>query len=219
MRIKDSLKTLKVNEVFISIQGEGNFAGFPCFFIRLSGCNLRCTYCDTRYAYNHGRVYTISDLIDKWSESRLQLVEITGGEPLLQRNVLFLMDFFLAKECICLIETNGSISLKAISNKIIKIVDWKTPGSGFHKSFNMENLRYISRNDQIKFVITSKNDYLWARQQVLTMGLSNLCTVIFSPAYGLIEPVELADWILKDKLNVKFQLQLHKILWGDRPGV
>jgi len=219
VKTKDFNGELRINEIFISIQGEGNFAGFPCFFIRLSGCNLRCTYCDTKYAYEKGSTFSIKELIERWSKSKIYLVEITGGEPLLQNDVIPLMDFFLSQGCTCLIETNGTISLKPLSQQIVKIVDWKTPGSGFHKSFHEENLRYISSNDQIKFVITSKEDYLWAKNKVISKKLFYLCTVIFSPAFGLVKPSQLAKWILEDNLEVKFQLQLHKTLWGDRPGV
>ncbi|MBW2164444.1 MAG: radical SAM protein [Deltaproteobacteria bacterium] len=180
---------LSVSETFVSLQGEGAWAGWPCFFIRLSGCNLRCTYCDTRYAYNEGEKRDIPGLIKEWRQSRIGLVQVTGGEPLLQTETLILLD------------------------------DRKTPGSGMGKFFLKENLQWLNQGDQLKFVITDREDYEWAREEVIRLCLSCYTEVLFSPAGGGLAPFHLAEWIIADRLSVRFQIQLHKILWGEKRGI
>jgi 7-carboxy-7-deazaguanine synthase len=209
---------LSVSETFVSLQGEGVWTGWPCFFIRLSGCNLRCTYCDTRYAYNGGEKRDIQDLIDEWRQSRIALVQVTGGEPLLQPETLALLEALLNKGAKVLLETNGSLALRNVPRGIIKIVDRKTPGSGMEESFLEENLRWLNKGDQLKFVITDREDYEWARQEVLRLCLSSYTEVLFSPSWGGPAPFQLAEWIIADRLSVRFQIQLHKILWGEKRG-
>jgi 7-carboxy-7-deazaguanine synthase len=209
---------LSVSETFVSLQGEGVWTGWPCFFIRLSGCNLRCTYCDTRYAYNGGEKRDIQDLIDEWRQSRIALVQVTGGEPLLQPETLALLEALLNKGAKVLLETNGSLALRNVPRGIIKIVDRKTPGSGMEESFLEENLRWLNKGDQLKFVITDREDYEWARQEVLRLCLSSYTEVLFSPSWGGPAPFHLAEWIIADRLSVRFQIQLHKILWGEKMG-
>ncbi len=212
-------ETLLVSETFSSIQGEGTRAGVPCFFIRLAGCNLRCNYCDTQYAYQGGENYSVSRLVEMWQESGLAHVLITGGEPLLQKGVFSLMEELLAKGAICLLETNGSLTVAGVPHGVCKIVDWKTPGSGFGDSFTKENLRYLSFKDEIKFVITSREDYIWSRDIIVKKALWLFTNVLMSPAYGQVNPQDLATWILNDRLYVRLQLQLHKAIWGEKRGV
>ncbi len=212
-------KTLRVSEVFTSIQGEGRHSGLPCFFIRLTGCNLRCSYCDTKYAYYDGKPIPIKELLRLWEKSGLRLVQITGGEPLLSPNVYDLLDIFLANGAKCILETNGSLSISNVPPEVIKVLDWKTPGSGVGQSFLKENLRYISFKDQIKFVITSEEDYRWAKRIIEKNFLSEICEVLVSPAWGQVDAKCLANWVIEDKLQARFQIQLHKFLWGDKRGV
>jgi len=210
---------LRVTEVFTSLQGEGDHAGWPCFFIRLTGCNLRCTYCDSTYAYFEGEEMKVEEVLMRWRKSGVGLVQITGGEPLLQTGVIPLMKDLLRAGAEVLLETNGSLSLQEVPVGVVKVVDRKTPGSGMAHAWLSENLRFLGVDDQIKCVLTSESDYLWARDWVNACGLSFFTQVIFSPAWGLLSPQELARWILRDGLQVRLQLQFHKLLWGDRRGV
>ncbi len=206
-------------ETFSSIQGEGSFSGYPCFFIRLAGCNLRCGYCDTSYSHGPGQKTKITDILSVWERSRIPLVLVTGGEPLLQPGVYRLMERLMKAGATCLLETNGSLSVASVPARVVKILDWKTPASGFGSSFLTENLRFISKNDQIKFVIVSKSDYEWVLNRVREYYLYNLCEVIFSPASGTLAPEQLASWMMKDLPRARLQVQLHRILWGERKGV
>jgi 7-carboxy-7-deazaguanine synthase len=210
---------LSVSETFVSLQGESVWAGWPCFFIRLSGCNLRCTYCDTRYAYNEGEKRDIPGLIDEWRQSRIALVQVTGGEPLLQSETLTLLDGLVNEGAKVLLETNGSLALGNVPREVIKIVDRKTPGSGMEESFLAENLRWLNQGDQLKFVITDRKDYEWAREEVIRLRLLFYTEVLFSPAWGGLPPFQLAEWIIADRLSVRFQIQLHKIIWGEKRGI
>ena len=199
----------------MSIQGEGAHAGLPCFFIRLSGCNLRCSYCDTQYAYKGGTERDINDLTAEWKRSGINLVQITGGEPLLQPGVYSLMEALLGMGAEVLLETNGSLSIKDVPSKVVKVVDRKTPGSGESGAWKQDNLRFINRGDQIKFVITDRDDYMWAKKEVASNLLTSYAHVIFSAAWDVLSPSDLASWIIEDRLAVRFQMQLHKILWGN----
>ncbi|RPI52762.1 MAG: radical SAM protein [Deltaproteobacteria bacterium] len=212
-------KSLSVSEIFLSLQGEGAWAGWPCFFIRLSGCNLRCTYCDTRYAYNKGEKRDIPGLIKEWRQSRIGLVQVTGGEPLLQAETLILLEALVNEGAKVLLETNGSMALRNIPREVIKIVDRKTHGSGMGNFFLKENLCWLNQGDQLKFVITDREDYEWAREEVIRLCLSYYTEVLFSPAWGGLAPFQLAEWIIADRLSVRFQIQLHKILWGEKRGI
>ncbi len=210
---------LRVTEIFISLQGEGAHVGWPCFFVRLTGCNLRCSYCDSTYAYSGGVDMDLKEVLSIWRKSGIRLVQITGGEPLLQSAAIGLMRNLLNAGADVILETNGSVSLQNVPERVVKVVDRKTPGSGMEYAWLPENLRFMNFKDQIKCVLTSEADYLWARDWVRSCGLSFFAQVIFSPAWGRIAPRELANWILRDGLQVRLQLQLHKLLWGDRRGV
>lgn len=206
---------MKVCELFTSIQGESTYAGTPCTFIRLSGCNLRCSYCDTTYSYEEGTEMSIDTIIDRVSEAGLCLVEITGGEPLLQQDeVLELTKRLLDAGYKVLIETNGTMNIGSLDSRVIVIMDVKTPASTMSGKSDLSNLTHIKPDDQIKFVICDRNDYDWSKKIVLEHGLLKRCTVLFSPAMGCISPRELAGWILQDRLDVRLNMQLHKIIYN-----
>ena len=204
---------LKVNEIFYSIQGESTFSGLPCVFIRLTGCNLRCSYCDTTYAYEEGENLSVSLIMEKVEQFNCNLVEITGGEPLLQSACAELAKSLVMKGKTVLVETNGSIDISPLSSPIIRIVDIKCPGSGEHKKNFWKNLEHLRYNDNIKFVITDKNDFSWAVQIVQNYALLERAQVIFSPAFNLLAPELLARWILESTLPIRMQLQIHKYIW------
>ena len=219
---------LEVSELFYSIQGESSYSGYPCVFIRLAGCNLRCSYCDTSYSYDEeSRQIPISAILEYVEKFPDSLVEITGGEPLLQENVYLLMDKLLGYRYRVLIETNGSISLNRIPDKVCVIVDVKCPGSGAGDSFLLENLQIIKnrlQNDlgstEVKFVITDRFDYQWAKQFIHQHDLKRNVPITFSPVLSEIDPAQLGEMILTDRLPVRLQLQLHTILWPEeRRGV
>jgi 7-carboxy-7-deazaguanine synthase len=207
---------IKVNEIFYNIQGESLYAGLPCTFVRLSGCNLRCVYCDTRYAYEEGAWMPINDIIKAVAAYPCRLVEITGGEPLFQEQTPDLISTLIENGYTLLLETNGSMDIRPVDPRCIKIIDVKCPGSGESEKNNFKNLKHLSAHDQIKFVITNKNDYEFAKN-ILATTWPESCPVpvLFSPAYNIMEPAVLADWILKDGLDARLHLQLHKIVWPD----
>jgi len=212
--------TLKVNEIFKSIQGESTFAGLLCVFIRLAGCNLRCTYCDTAYAYGEGRDWKIPDLITRIAEYGCKLVEITGGEPLLQDETRNLAKKLILQGFNVLIETNGSFDISVVDKRVVVIMDVKCPGSGMSRKNLWKNIDFLKHNDEVKFVISNKKDYLWAKSKIREFNLYQRCNILLSAVHGKLEPYELAEWILKDNLQVRFQLQLHKYIWEpDRRGV
>jgi 7-carboxy-7-deazaguanine synthase len=210
----DSETYLKIAELFYSIQGESSFAGYPCFFIRLADCNLRCTYCDTRYAYEEEHPsFSISHILAELGKYPGSIVEVTGGEPLLQKGVYPLMEKLLAAGRTVLLETNGSISLADVPDEVVKIVDMKCPDSSMHEQMNFGNFDFLTQKDEIKFLLSSKNDYSWATQLVREYNLQDLATVTFSPVTSTLTPATLAGWILEDQLPVRLQLQLHTIVW------
>lgn len=216
---------LDISEKFFSIQGESTYAGRPCVFIRLTGCNLRCSYCDARYTYEEtGKKIAVSRLVDYASGYPGAIVEITGGEPLLQENVYLLMDRLLATDRTILLETNGSMNLEKVPGDVIKIVDIKCPDSGMHEKMHPANPDHISEKDEIKFVISSRPDYEWAVTFIKTHlsadpGRYEKWTengrILLSPAAGRLKPDQLAKWILVDNLNARLQIQLHKMLWPE----
>lgn len=208
--------TLKVCETFLSIQGESTFTGRPCYFIRLSGCNLRCRYCDTRYAYLEGENRDIKDLVGEALRSGVNTIEVTGGEPLLQNDTPALLASLVEHGCTVLLETNGSISLKRVPGPVVKVMDLKCPSSGMSARMDFENIRYLEGKDQVKFVIQNAADYLWARSKIEEFRISEIAEVLISPVWGKIEANTLAGWILEDRLNVRLQIQLHKYLWSDK---
>lgn len=204
---------LKVNEIFFSIQGESSKSGLPCVFVRLTDCDLRCTYCDTEYAFFEGTVKTIEEIIEEVQSYHCMLVEITGGEPLLQNDVHELMKRLCDLNYEVLLETGGHILVDRIDSRVKKIIDMKTPSSGMMKHNEYNNLELATVNDEIKFVIGTREDYNWAKSLIASYGLSEKLTVLLSPVFNELSPQQLVEWILEDKLNVRLQLQLHKFIW------
>lgn len=212
--------SLRVNEIFYSIQGESTYAGRPCVFVRLTGCNLRCRWCDTTYAFHEGEQRSIEQVLEQVRGYKCPLVEITGGEPLLQEAVHLLIDRLLLEGYEVLIETGGSLSIDRLDRRVVKILDLKAPGSGMDPHNNLENLQHLDKKDQIKFVVADRRDYEWARQVMAEHALAEKAHILFSPVLGELHPRELAEWILTDRLNVRLQIQLHKYLWDpSRRGV
>jgi 7-carboxy-7-deazaguanine synthase len=205
---------MKVCEIFASIQGESSYAGVLCTFVRMSGCNLRCSYCDTVYAYEEGTELTEDEIMEKVHAMGLRTVEITGGEPLLQTGVIPLTKRLLDHGFRVLMETNGSQDIRQVDRRAVLIPDLKTPGSGMANTFLMSNL------DHLKFVITGREDYEWSRNFVKEHSLTGRCTLLFSPAFGMLHPRDLSQWIIEERLEVRLNLQLHKYIYGpDARGV
>ena len=214
--------TLKVNEIFYSIQGESSYAGRPCVFVRLTGCNLRCSYCDTQYAYEEGEVLEIVEIIDRVASYNCRLVEVTGGEPLIQTETPALISRLLDEGYEVLLETNGSQDIRQVDVRCVKIVDIKCPSSAGADKNDFKNLNRLSDKDEIKFVIGDKGDYEYAKEKLalLKSNPQTTQTVHFSPVFGKLEPKDLAEWIKEDRLDVRLHLQLHKIIWEpDQRGV
>ena len=214
-------KTLTVTEVFRSIQGESTWAGLPCTFVRLTFCDLRCSYCDTAYAFYRGEKMPLTAILDRVERFGVKLVEITGGEPLLQKNVHPLMTELCDRGYRVLIETSGAHDISAIDPRVHRIMDLKTPGSGEARRNRLANIAHLTQRDEVKFVIGSREDYLWSKQMVEEHGLAQRChCVLFSPVFDRIEPRDIVQWMLEDRLPVRFQLQLHKFIWApDTQGV
>ena len=206
--------TLTVNEIYRSIQGESTWAGWPCVFVRLAFCDLRCTYCDTEYAFYEGKKQTLPDIIDAVAAYRCPLVEITGGEPLLQKNVLPLMASLADAGLTVLLETSGAHDISSVDPRVHRIMDLKTPGSAEVQRNLFSNIEHLTQRDEVKFVIGSREDYEWSHEKVLGYKLPDRCrAVLFSPIFGRIDPREIVEWILADNLRVRFQLQMHKFIW------
>ena len=210
---KDSL--IKINEIYHSIQGESTHTGRPCVFIRLTYCNLRCTYCDSEYAFYKGKKMTIPDIITKIKTYNCNLVEVTGGEPLLQANCIDLLNQLVKNKYEVMLETSGSLPIKSVPNSVIKIVDFKCPSSKMDKKNLWSIVDNLKIHDEIKFVIGDKNDFNWTCQKIKEFSLLEKCTVLFSPVYNILEPRLLSNWILKSNLNVRLQLQTHKYIWDE----
>lgn len=204
---------LKICELFLGIQGESTYAGCPCIFIRLTGCNLRCVFCDTQYAYEEGTEWDIATVLKALWKYPFKLACITGGEPLLQKKVYDLMKVLDEKGYHILLETNGSIPLGDVPPQVIKIMDLKTPGSGELIKNCYENISHLRKHDEIKFVLCSFDDYLWAKEKMDEYKLDTICHVLLSPAWGILNPAELAEWMLKDGVHARLQLQIHRIIW------
>ena len=206
---------LTVNEIFHSIQGESTHTGRPCVFVRLTGCDLRCVWCDTPYAFHEGRKLDVDEVVAAVEQYRCDLVEITGGEPLLQEDVYPLMDRLLATGATVLLETGGHVSVARVPAAVVKVVDVKCPGSGQCDRNAWDNLSRLTDRDQVKFVIADRVDYEFARDVVRRHTLETRCgTVLFSAVHDLLPPARLAEWMLADRLPVRLQIQLHKHLWG-----
>jgi 7-carboxy-7-deazaguanine synthase len=208
--------SLVVNEIFYSIQGESTFAGLPCVFVRLTACHLRCRWCDTDYAFTEGRRMHLPEIVETVAAYPCDLVEVTGGEPLLQPGVHALMATLADLGKTVLLETSGALPIETVDPRVVKIMDLKCPGSGEAQANRYENLEHLGPRDQIKFVIADRGDYLWARQTIERHGLVGRWPLLFSPVHGELEPVTLAGWVLEDHLPVRLQLQLHKYVWS--PG-
>jgi 7-carboxy-7-deazaguanine synthase len=204
---------MRINEIFYSLQGESSYAGYPFIFVRLSGCNLRCSYCDTTYAFEEGQEYPVSQVVAQVQSYGRCPVLITGGEPLLQGEVYSLMKLLLDAGYKVLLETSGSLSVENVDSRIVKILDIKCPSSGESVANLWSNLLYLDAKDEVKFVIGTREDYQYARQVCDRYRLQDRCQVLFSPVFGVLAARELADWILKDRLPVRLQIQLHKHLW------
>jgi len=205
---------LKVNEIYFSVQGESTAAGLPCVFVRLTYCNLRCTYCDTEYAFYEGKDISIPEIISEVKKYECKLVEITGGEPLVQmEECLELMKQLCIDGFEVLIETGGSLPIKDIDPGVKIIMDLKCPSSGMEKKNLYENIDYLKPTDELKFVIGCREDYDWTKEIILKYSLVKKCEILFSVVFGKLEPVQLVNWILEDKLKVRFQLQMHKFIW------
>ena len=209
--------TLKINEIYESIQGESSWAGWRCVFVRLTACDLRCTYCDTEYAFYEGKKRALPEILAEVLATECPLVEITGGEPLLQRNVHPLMTALCDAGRTVLIETSGAHDISLIDPRVHRIMDLKTPGSGECARNLWSNIPHLAKRDEVKCVIGSREDYEWSREKVREHDLTNRCGgVLFSPIFGRIEPREIVEWIVADKLPVRFQLQMHKFIWEPR---
>ncbi len=207
-------RTLTVNEIYHSIQGESTWAGEPCVFVRLTFCDLRCTYCDTEYAFYEGKKMTLPAIVETVKAFECSLVEVTGGEPLLQKNVLPLMTMLADEGHTVLLETSGAHDISNVDARVHRIMDLKTPGSGEVARNLFANIEHLTPRDEVKCVIGSREDYEWSREQVRQHDLTARCrAVLFSPIFGRIEPRQIVDWILEDKLPVRFQLQMHKFIW------
>jgi len=204
---------LAVNEIFHSIQGESSFAGLPCVFVRLSGCNLRCVWCDTAYAFDGGFPMEIAEVLRRVAAYDCRLVEITGGEPMLQPEVIPLMEGLLKQGHEVLLETGGSLPIENVPAGVSRIIDIKCPGSGFSDANHWENLDNLRRGDELKFVLAGRADYEWAADQIRLRNLAGRYPLIFTPVHGELDPGELAGWIVEDRLRVRVQVQLHKLLW------
>jgi 7-carboxy-7-deazaguanine synthase len=204
---------LRVNEVFHSIQGEGTRAGVPCVFIRLTGCHLRCAWCDTAYAFHEGEWMLLEDVLARVREYRCPTVEVTGGEPLLQPAVYPLLARLADEFATVLLETSGALPIDTVDPRVVRIVDVKCPGSGEAGRNQWPNIDLLTPRDEVKFVLAGRGDYDWARDVLARYDLLARCPVIFAPVHGLLAPADLARWILEDRLNVRLGLQLHKLIW------
>jgi len=205
---------LRVNEIFHSIQGESTHAGRPCVFVRLTYCNLRCTYCDTEYAFYEGEERPVEAIVDEIRAYGCDLVEVTGGEPLIQDETVALLRLLRDEGFEVLLETSGAWPVEVVPDGVRVVMDLKTPGSGMVDRNRWENLRHLGPEDEVKFVLCDRDDYEWAKGVVEEHGLGGRRTVIFGPAWGSLEPRDLAEWILADRLPVRMQLQLHKMIWS-----
>jgi len=204
---------IKINEIYLSVQGESTHTGLPCIFIRLTGCNLRCSWCDTAYAFHEGKNMSIDEILQKVENFGIHLVEITGGEPLMQDNVYTLMRRLIEKGYKVMLETGGSISLERVPKDVIKIMDLKCPGSGEQEKNNLDNLKLLAPHDEVKFVILDKKDYEWSRDIIKKYKINETAHVLLSPVFDKLELKEMVKWILEDRLPVRLQTQLHKIIW------
>ena len=209
---------LRITEIFYSLQGESSFVGLPTVFIRLTGCPLRCGYCDTAYAFSGGEWMQVSEILQQIKHYKTTTVCVTGGEPLAQRYCGDLLKQLCDEGYRVSIETSGSIDISQVDSRVIRIMDIKTPGSGEESKNRYENIQYLTQNDEVKFVLCNREDYDWSKEVIDKYKLPEKTKVLFSPVHEGVSPADLADWIISDQLNVRFQFQLHKFLWNDEPG-
>jgi 7-carboxy-7-deazaguanine synthase len=210
--------TLRITEIFFSLQGETSRVGLPTVFVRLTGCPLRCGYCDTAYAFHGGESLELAEILGRVAVYGTHHVTVTGGEPLAQKHAPLLLRRLADAGYSVSLETSGALDVSAVDVRISKILDLKTPGSGECARNLWTNLEHLTPHDEIKFVVCDEQDYVWAREQLLRRRLDALCPVLLSPVHGGLEPRRLAEWILRDRLPVRMQLQMHKLLWGETPG-
>ena len=211
--------TLRITEIFLSLQGEANTVGYPTVFVRLTGCPLRCQYCDSAYAFSGGQIETLADILDQVASYNVSRVTVTGGEPLAQPSVFALMTALVDRQFSVSLETSGALPVDRVDPRVVKVLDIKTPDSAeVHRNL-WDNIAHLQPHDQIKFVVCSRGDYDWARIKCDQYQLfDRVADVLFSPSHGVLDPGELADWIVADRLPARMQMQLHKLLWGDVPG-
>ena len=210
--------SLRVSEIFFSLQGETSRIGLPTVFIRLTGCPLRCGYCDTAYAFSGGETLSIAGILDQVASYKTEYVTVTGGEPMAQKHCLFLLVALCDARYSVSLETSGALDLSEVDSRVSRIMDIKTPGSGEVDRNLWNNLSVLTRQDEIKFVLCDEDDYRWAREVIWSRNLQRVCPILFSPVHGNLDPALLASWILRDQLPVRMQVQLHKLLWGEGPG-
>ena len=205
---------LKINEIYYSVQGESTHAGRPCIFIRLTYCNLRCTYCDTEYAFYEGKDMEISEIINEIQQWDCNLVEVTGGEPLFQEECIDLLNDLVNSSYEIMLETGGSLSISDVPKEIIKIVDFKCPSSGMEKKNLWSIVDDLQPHDEVKFVIGNREDFDWAKNRIKEYSLDKICTLLFSPTFGEIDPQQIVEGILAQNLPVRIQMQMHKMIWS-----
>lgn len=216
--LQPTQERLKLTEIFLSLQGEARTVGLATVFVRLTGCPLRCQYCDTAYAFHGGQWFEIDDIVKTVLDYSVSHVCVTGGEPLAQKRCVQLLDKLVAAGLQVSLETSGSIDITPVDQRVSRIVDIKTPDSAECDQNLWSNMQQLTQHDQLKFVICSRKDYDWAKQQLIDRNLTQYCEVLFSPSYTEVQPRELAQWIIDDRLPVRFQMQLHKQLWGEEQG-
>ncbi len=210
--------TLRISEIFYSLQGETSRVGLPTVFVRLTGCPLRCGYCDTAYAFAGGENLSIAEILNQMACYQTNYVTVTGGEPLAQKACLDLLTALCDAQYSVSLETSGALDLSKVDARVSKVMDIKTPGSGEVAKNNWSNLAYLKQHDEIKFVLCDQADYQWACEIIHTRQLQQICPVLLSPVYGSLDPATLAAWILRDRLPVRMQIQMHKLLWGEGRG-
>lgn len=210
--------SLRIHEIFFSLQGEASRVGLPTVFVRLTGCPLRCGYCDTAYAFQGGETLDLDEILKRVASYGTRYVTVTGGEPLAQKDCLVLLKMLCDAGYDVSLETGGSLAIAGVDPRVSVILDIKTPGSGEAEKNLWSNLDLLKPRDEVKFVLCGHADYDWAKQVLTERGIAEKCTVLFSPVYGQLAGRDLAEWVLADRLPVRFQLQLHKLLWGEEPG-
>ena len=215
---RENESRLRISEIFYSLQGESSFVGLPTVFIRLTGCPLRCGYCDTAYAFTGGQWMQVADILQQIKQYNATTVCVTGGEPLAQRSCGELLRLLSDEGYQVSIETSGSLDISQVDSRVIRIMDIKTPGSGEESKNKYDNIQYLTQKDEVKFVLCDRDDYDWSKGIINKFKLLEKSQVLFSPVHEGISPADLADWIIADQLNVRFQFQLHKFLWNDEPG-